>query len=97
MHAQAENAESAECMCTLVTSQRERERERKKERGRKRQREKGREKEGERKREGEKEKNFPIVQNCYLFKGMTGAFAPFSYLVCYNKHFFYCCAECCAC
>ncbi len=31
--------------------------------------------------EGERERDVEYVQNCYFFKEMTGALAPFSYLV----------------
>jgi hypothetical protein len=69
----------------------EREKERGKQAGRERNREgegeRNREGEGERNREGERERNregerdVEYVQNCSFLKGMTGALAPFSYLV----------------
>jgi len=55
---------------------RERERERVRKREREKERDKEREKERERKREGELSR---IV--IFILKGMTGALAPFSYLV----------------
>jgi hypothetical protein len=45
--------------------------------------ERGRERERERNREGDRERNVKYVQNCLFLKGMTGALAPFSYLVIY--------------
>jgi hypothetical protein len=32
-------------------------------------------------KEGERERDVEYVQNCLFLKGMTGALAPFSYLV----------------
>jgi hypothetical protein len=62
-------------------SKRERGGEREKERGRDRKRERERKREGVRKRGRERDEEY--VQNCYFyfFKEMTGALAPFSYLV----------------
>jgi hypothetical protein len=61
-----------------------RERERERERWRERERERGRER--ERKREREREKEREICRICpellfFFLKGMTGALAPFGYLV----------------
>ncbi len=63
---------------------RKREREIKKERGREREkkRERGRKRERERERKREREKERENIVALFLFlKGMTGALAPFSYLV----------------
>ncbi len=63
---------------TLFTSQRERERER--------EREKERERKRKRERERERERCRICPELLFLFlKGMTGAMAPFSCLVCNNS------------
>ncbi len=73
---------------TLFTGQRERERGR--ERKRKRERERETDRERERKREGEREREgVREKERVFIFKGMTGALAPFSYLVSIYCH--YCC------
>jgi len=64
---------------TLFAGQREREREREKERERERERERGRERE----KESERCKICPELLFLFL-KGMTGALAPYSYLVLKN-------------
>jgi hypothetical protein len=61
---------------TLFTGQREGEREREGERKREKEREREREKEGEKEEERGRER-----KRVLFLKGMTGALAPFSYLV----------------
>ncbi len=80
------------CAHPLYRSERKRERERERERGRQREKEGGRarKKEGEREKERERERGrererescriCPELLSLFL-KGMTGALAPFSYLV----------------
>jgi hypothetical protein len=69
---------------------REREREGEREGGRERERERGREgeREGERERGREKEGEGERKREYLFLKGMTGALAPFSYLVQYKAERF---------
>ncbi len=87
MHAQAESAGVRKREREIERKkergrEREKERERKKERVRKRERERVRKRESEKEGERERNKFFNCPELLLLFlKGMTGALAPFSYLV----------------